>query len=118
MHLKFLKSKLQGLVVTGKNLKYSGSIKLDVDFMEKAGIKPYEVVLVVNLSNGERFETYVIKGERGSRVVSLQGGAARLGEVGDELIIMSFGYFSEGEKVSPITLLYDNSNKLKRVIKG
>jgi aspartate 1-decarboxylase len=117
MYTKFLKSKLQGLKVTEKNLEYSGSIKLDKDFMEKSGIKPYETVLVVNISNGERFETYVIEGDRGSKVVGLQGGAARLGEVGDKLIIMSFYYVDDKEKVIfPKTLIYHKNNVLKKVV--
>ncbi len=115
MFVKILKSKIQGLCVTEKNLKYSGSIKLDLDFIEKANILPFETVLVVNVSNGERFETYVIEGKRGSKIVSLQGGAARLGEVGDEIIIMSFAYLNEKEKICPKTLVY-KKNILKKVI--
>lgn len=113
MFVKYLKSKLQGLVVTEKNLRYLGSIKLDSEFLEKAKIKPYEMVLVVNLNNGERFETYAIPAKKGSKIVSLQGGAARLGEVGDELIIMSFCYLKEDEKVSPITIIFEK-NKIKK----
>lgn len=112
MYNKFLKSKLQGLVVTEKNLKYNGSIKLDIDFIEKAKINIYEVVLVVNLSNGERFETYVIPAKKGSKKVGLQGGAARLGEIGDKLIIMSFSYLTENEKCSPIIVIFDNNNNV------
>ncbi|MFQ3676031.1 MAG: aspartate 1-decarboxylase [Endomicrobiia bacterium] len=116
MYTKYLKSKIQGLKITEKNLRYSGSIKLDINFIESANIKPYESVLVVNLSNGERFETYVIEGKRGSKVVSLQGGAARLGEVGDELIIMSFSYLSNEEKLLTKTVIYHKNNILKKVI--
>jgi len=116
MYIKFLKSKIQGLKITEKNLRYSGSIKLDKDFIEKSNLKPYESVLVVNVSTGERFETYVIEGKRGSKVVSLQGGAARLGEVGDELIIMSFSYVGTNEKLFPKTVIYHKDNVLKKVI--
>jgi len=114
MFVKYLKSKLQGLVVTEKNLYYSGSIKLDTYFLQKANIKPYEIVLVINLNNGERFETYVIPAKKGSKTVGLQGGAARLGEVGDEVIIMSFCYLEPKEKFKPITLIFEN-NKIKKI---
>ena len=114
MFVKYLKSKLQGLVVTEKNLYYSGSIKLDTDFLQKANIKPYEIVLVINLNNGERFETYVIPAKKGSKTVGLQGGAARLGEVGDKVIIMSFCYLEPSEKFKPITLIFEN-NKIKKI---
>ena len=114
MFVKFLKSKLHGLIVTEKNLNYSGSIKLDADFLQKANIKPYEIVLVVNLNNGERFETYVIPAKRGSKTVGLQGGAARLGEVGDEIIIMSFCYLEPNERFKPITLIFEN-NKIRKI---
>ncbi len=114
MYTKFLKSKLQGLVVTEKNLHYSGSIKLDSEFIEKGKLQPYESVLVINLSNGERFETYVIPAKKGTKTVGLQGGTARLGEVGDKLIIMSFVYISENEKIPPPTvLLFDEKNNIK-----
>ena len=116
MYTKYLKSKIQGLKITEKNLKYNGSIKLDINFIENANIKPYEAVLIVNLSNGERFETYVIEGKRGSKVVSLQGGAARLGEVGDELIIMSFSYIDKKENLLSKTVIYHKNNVLKKVI--
>ncbi|MCS7231169.1 MAG: aspartate 1-decarboxylase [Elusimicrobiota bacterium] len=117
MLVKYLKSKLQGLVVTEKNLNYSGSIALDIDFLEKAKIKPYEVVLVVNLNNAERFETYVIPAKKGSKTVSLQGGAARLGEVGDSLIVMSFCYLQSDEEIKPISIIFDKNNKIKKIIK-
>ncbi|KPJ54005.1 hypothetical protein AMJ39_02255 [candidate division TA06 bacterium DG_24] len=83
------KSKLHGLHVTGKNLEYEGSITIDEDLLLASDILPNEMVQVINLNSGVRFETYIIKGERGSGVVYLNGGAARLGEVGDELIVMS-----------------------------
>lgn len=117
MFVKYLKSKLQNLTVTDKNLYYAGSIKIDLDFIEKANIRPYEVVLGININNGERFETYVIPARRGSKIVSLQGGTARLGEVGDKLILMSFCYLQPHEKVSPIKIFFDDKNKIKKIIK-
>ncbi|MCX7956548.1 MAG: aspartate 1-decarboxylase [Endomicrobia bacterium] len=116
MFVKYLKSKLQGLVVTDKNLHYTGSILLDEEFLEKSNIKPYEVVLIINLNNAERFETYVIPAKKGSKIVALQGGTARLGEVGDSLIIMSFIYKEENSKTNkPITVLFSKDNRIKKI---
>ncbi|MCX7715824.1 MAG: aspartate 1-decarboxylase [Endomicrobia bacterium] len=115
MLVKCLKSKLQNLTVTGKNLYYTGSIKIDLDFIEKANIQPYEVVLVININNGERFETYIIPAKRGSKVVSLQGGTARLGEVGDKLIIMSFCYLQSGERILPTKIIFAEKNVIKKI---
>ena len=92
---KVLLAKIHGLKVSCKNLHYEGSITIPKNVLELANIKPFEVVLVINLSNGARFETYVIPGD--GEEVCLNGGAARLGEVGDELIVMSFGYIGEEE---------------------
>jgi aspartate 1-decarboxylase len=86
---KLVKSKIQRLTVTDKNLKYEGSLELDRSLMKAADILPGEVVLVVNVNNGERFETYVIEAPDGSGACVLNGAAARLGEAGDEVIVMS-----------------------------
>ena len=91
------KSKIQNLVVTEANVNYSGSISIDSYLLEKANIKPYEMILVVNLDNGERLETYAIPAKKNSGTVGLQGGAAKKGKVGDKLIIMSYLYVYEGE---------------------
>lgn len=115
MLIKCLKSKLHNVTITDKNLHYTGSIKVDLNFLEKANIKPYEVVLVININNGERFETYAIPAKRGSKTVALQGGTARLGEVGDKLIIMSFCYINEKEKVKPIKIFFGENNKIVKV---
>ncbi|MEO0076708.1 MAG: aspartate 1-decarboxylase [candidate division WOR-3 bacterium] len=89
--LRFLvKSKIQRLKVTDKNLNYEGSITIDEELLQKADILEGELVQVININNGERFETYAMKGPRHSGVVCLNGGSARLGEVGDELIIISY----------------------------
>jgi aspartate 1-decarboxylase len=119
MFIKVLKSKLQGLTVTGKNLYYTGSIKLDKRYLELANIQPYEVVLVINLNNGERFETYVIPAKKGSKIVALQGGTARLGEVGDQLIIMSFWYkeTKDAQNKKPIKVLFNKDNTIIKIIK-
>ena len=108
---KVLYAKIQGLRVTGKNLEYSGSITLPKDVIEEAGIIPGEAVLVVNMNNGVRFETYVIEGEKGK--VELNGGAARLGEIGDKLIVMAFTYIDAiSEEVKHTIIIVDDSNKI------
>ena len=101
---KLLRAKLHGLTVTHKNLHYTGSLGVDARLLERAGISPYEWVLVVNLNNGVRFETYVIPEEPGSGRVVLNGGAARLGEVGDTLLVMAF-YWGEEPPEPKIVVL-------------
>src|SRR3990170_1897271 len=85
-----LKSKIHRAQVTGASLNYEGSLTIAEDLMEKAGLLPYERILCSNLANGARFETYVIKGKRGSGVIELNGAAAHRGKIGDRLTIMSF----------------------------
>ncbi|MEO0021142.1 MAG: aspartate 1-decarboxylase [candidate division WOR-3 bacterium] len=97
MQRKLLKSKIQGLRITGKELYYEGSLQVDAALLEAAGIVPGEMVQVVNINNGERFETYVIPAGAGSGVCCLKGAAARLGEVGDQVIVMSMAYVEESE---------------------
>jgi len=89
---KLLKSKIQGLRITGKELYYEGSLELDSSLLNAADILPGEMVQVVNVNNGERFETYVIPGAPGSGSCVLKGAAARLGEIGDMIIVMSIVY--------------------------
>jgi aspartate 1-decarboxylase len=83
------KSKIHRATVTEANLGYEGSITIDANLLEAADILPYEMVQVYNVNNGERFETYAISGEKGSGVICLNGPAARLGMVGDKVIIVS-----------------------------
>jgi len=90
-----LKSKIHRATVTDTDLKYTGSITIDERLMREADIVPYEIVQVVNINTGVRFETYVIKGRKNSGVIELNGGAARLGEKGDELIIISYAFLEE-----------------------
>jgi len=92
-----VRSKIQRLVVTDKNLKYEGSLELDSRLMRAADILPGELVQVVNVNNGSRFETYVIAARAGSGACVLNGAAARLGEIGDELIVMSLAWLAESE---------------------
>lgn len=90
MTLEVLKSKLHRIEVTESNLDYEGSITLDPDDMEAVGILPYEKLLIADVENGNRFETYALVGVRGSHVCCLNGAAAHLGKVGDRLIVMAF----------------------------
>ncbi|HEC23379.1 MAG TPA: aspartate 1-decarboxylase [Chloroflexi bacterium] len=90
MFISMLRSKLHQARVTGADLNYVGSIGIDSALLERAGMHPYERVLVVNLENGARFETYIIPEEAGSGAIRLNGAAARLANVGDRLIIMAF----------------------------
>ncbi len=97
MLITLLKAKLHRIRVTEADLDYEGSLTLDPDDMEAVGIVPYEKILVADLENGNRFETYAIAGRRGSRVCCLNGAAARLGKVGDRLIVMCFAEVSPDE---------------------
>jgi aspartate 1-decarboxylase len=90
MQIHLLKSKIHRAQITGASLDYEGSLTIAEDLMEKAGLLPFERILCSNLANGERFETYVIKGDRGSGAIELNGAAAHLGKIGDRLTIMSF----------------------------
>ena len=95
MQVHLLKSKIHRAQVTASSLHYEGSLTIAVDLMEKVGLVPYERVLCSNLANGERFETYVIPGERGSAAIVLNGATAHLGEIGDRLTIMSYTLVDE-----------------------
>jgi aspartate 1-decarboxylase len=97
MIIEVLKSKLHRVRVTQAELNYVGSITIDEDLIEAANIIPNEKVQIVNNNNGARFETYVIKGERGSGTVCLNGATARLAQVGDVVIIMSYAYMEQDE---------------------
>lgn len=92
-----LKSKIHRATVTKADLNYEGSLTLDKDFMELADLRPFEKVKIYNISNGERFDTYVIEGQRGSKEVCLNGAAARKGAVGDLIIVVSYALYSEPE---------------------
>ncbi|MCD6130815.1 MAG: aspartate 1-decarboxylase [Candidatus Hydrothermota bacterium] len=90
MMVTLLKSKIHRIRVTGKEINYEGSITIDIDIMRKVDLLPYERVEVYNITNGERFSTYVIPGKQGSGEVILNGATARKGEVGDLLIVVSY----------------------------
>ncbi|MBN8702358.1 MAG: aspartate 1-decarboxylase [Bacteroidetes bacterium] len=115
MQTQILKSKIHRVKITQAELHYIGSITVDEDLMDAANLIEHEKVQVVNLNNGERLETYVIKGKRGSGIICLNGPAARKGEVGDIVIIISYASmdFEEAKKFTP-TQIFPNSetNKL------
>jgi aspartate 1-decarboxylase len=100
MMITLLKSKLHRIKVTEANLDYEGSLTLDPDDMQAVGIRQWEKILCANVENGNRFETYAIAGKRGSNVCCLNGAAAHKGKVGDRLIVMAFGSYTEEEASS------------------
>ena len=104
MHITVLKSKIAYGTITQKELFYVGSITIDEDIMKRANIRENEKVQVVNLNNGERLETYAIKGKAGSRVFCLNGAAARKAEVGDKIFIISYAMIEENETLEPIVV--------------
>jgi len=116
----YCKSKLHHARVTQADLHYEGSLTVDEELLEAAGIAPYEKVHVVNINNGARFETYTIIGKRGSRVVCLNGPAARLGQVGDQIIIITYAMLDENEANGhkPLVVILDEDNNIKEIVKG
>ncbi len=114
MQRVILKSKIHGITVTDKDLNYQGSLEVDSDILKEADIYEGEFVQVVNLNTGDRFQTYIIMGEPGSRICALNGGAARKGEVGDTLLVMSYCIVESGKLAThkPIVLLMGEGNKI------
>ncbi|MBR3519122.1 MAG: aspartate 1-decarboxylase [Paludibacteraceae bacterium] len=115
MLVEILKSKIHRVKVTEANLDYIGSITIDEDLMDAANMIQNEKVFVVNNNNGARFETYIIKGERGSGVICLNGAAARMAQKGDVVIIMTFATmdFEEAKTFKPTVVFPDTeTNKL------
>ncbi len=110
-----LKSKIHQATVTETALNYEGSISIDRDLIDAAGLHVYEKVHVLNLNNGSRFETYVIEGKRGSREIGIKGAAARLAEKGDVVIIIAYTHIQESEAVSwkPTIIKLDSDNNQK-----
>ena len=108
MFIEVLKSKLHCVIVTEANLNYMGSITIDEDLMDAAGLIAGEKVQVVDNNNGERFETYVIRGERGSGCICLNGAAARKVLVGDTVIIMSYALMDFEEAKPQVVFPKDN----------
>jgi len=112
------KSKLHQMRVTEANLFYEGSITIDEELLEEAGILPYEKVQIVNINNGSRLETYTIPGEKGSRVCCLNGAAARLTQIGDRIIVIAYAEMEpeEAREHKPRIVIVDENNDPKKRI--
>jgi aspartate 1-decarboxylase len=114
MEIEVLKSKIHRVTITEANLNYVGSLTLDEDLMEAANMIEYEKVQIVNVNNGTRIETYLIKGKRGSGVCCLNGPAARQGAVGDIVIVISYATmeFDKAKTFKPWVVFPQAGNKL------
>ena len=114
MKIEVLKSKLHCVKVTEANLNYMGSITIDEDLMDAANLISGEKVQIVDNNNGERFETYIIKGERGSGAICLNGAAARKVQVGDTIIIISYALidFEEAKRFKPTVVFPKEGNRI------
>ena len=117
MLISMLKSKIHRAVVTQAELNYVGSITVDEELMEAAGLYEYEHVHVVNVNSGSRIETYVIAGERGSGIICLNGAAARAGQKGDLVIIMSYANMTPEELKGnrPKVVFVDENNSITKI---
>ena len=116
MNRYMFKSKIHRACVTQAELHYEGSLTIDEDLMDAADLLPYEKVSVVNINNGERFETYVITGKRGSKVMCLNGAAARKAMIGDRIIVISYAVMTDEEarEYKPTVVLVDERNEIQR----
>lgn len=110
-----LKAKIHRATITDANLNYEGSLSVDKDLLDAAGLVPFEKIKIYNINNGARFGTYLIEGEAGSGVISLNGAAARMGEVGDLIIIASYGLYSpeELQNYQPNVIVLNPDNTIK-----
>ncbi len=119
MLLKMLKAKIQPARVTEANLHYEGSITIGEDLLEVSGMLPFEKVHVLNLANGTRAETYIIKGERGSGEIIMNGAIAHLVKVDDTVIVLSYCLIEEEEAKNhrPTIVLLDDQNRVRKIIK-
>ena len=111
-----MKSKIHGAIVTEANLRYTGSITIDKRLMEASDIMPFERVQIVNLHNGTRVETYVLEGQPGSGTICMNGAAARWAEVGDKVIIISYGIMDQKDikRHRPKVIFVDEKNRVAR----
>jgi len=114
--ISLLKSKIHRAAVTAASVDYEGSLTIAKDLAERVGLRPYERILVGNLANGERFETYVILGPAGSGAIELNGATAHLGEIRDRLTIMSFTWIDEQAAAAhiPAVIVLDEKNRVVR----
>jgi len=113
-----MRAKVHGATLTGANLNYVGSLTLDVSIMERLGILANEQVQVLNLNNGSRLMTYIIPGEKGMGEVALNGAAARLGQPGDKVLIVTYAMMSEEEARAfhPRVALVDENNRIVEIL--
>ena len=120
MLLEMLKGKIHRARITQCDVDYEGSLEIDIDILEKAGILPYEKILVVNATNGKRLETYAIPGASGSGTFCLNGAAAHRGSVGDIITIMCFANFTpeEAETFRPRVVVMDEKNQITAIRLG
>ena len=120
MLLQMLKGKIHRARITHCDIDYEGSLEIDTDILRAASIRPYEKILVVNATNGNRLETYAIPGEAGSRIFRLNGAAAHLGRIGDIVTIMCFAQFTEEEAETrlPDIVVMDENNHIVARRKG
>jgi len=111
------KSKIHMATVTQADLNYEGSITIDAQLMEAAGIMTYERIQVLNVNNGHRIETYVIPGKAGSGVICLNGATARAGQPGDKVILITYGLMNDEEALNcrPKIVFVDGRNRLRRI---
>jgi aspartate 1-decarboxylase len=111
-----LKSKIHRATITEADLNYEGSLTIDRELMDAVDLFPYERVMVYNINNGERFDTYVIEGNPGSGVIGLNGAAARKGMIGDQIIIVSYAFFTADQLTGhrPRIVLLNSKNKIKK----
>lgn len=114
MHLTLLKAKLHQAAVTHTELDYEGSCAIDTDLLQASGIREYEQIHIYNLANGERFSTYAIAGEAGSRMISLNGAAAHKAGVGDRVIICAYAAVDEAavDSHEPVLVYCDEDNRI------
>lgn len=114
MKIEILRAKLHKVTVTGARLNYIGSITIDEDLVDAAGMVIGEKVQIVNQNNGERFETYIIRGERGSKEITLNGPAARKVQIGDILIVIAYGLvdLEEARNFTPTIVFPNEDNSL------
>ncbi len=115
MQLEVLKSKIHMATVTDGDVIYEGSMTVDENLMDRVGLLPYEKILVGNMANGNRFETYVIPGERGSGCIVLNGATAHLGKRGDRITVMNFAYMDseEAKGWTPRVVVLNEDNTIK-----
>jgi aspartate 1-decarboxylase len=116
MQKHMLKSKIHRATITEADLNYEGSLTIDKELLDAVDLQPYERVMVYNINNGERFDTYAIEGKAGSGVIGLNGAAARKGLIGDQIIIVSYAYFTAEDLIAyePKIVLLNKSNKIKK----